>query len=100
MVNNKIKDPKRRKIQKRQMPLLSTEHELRNYDDALVHYREFQKSGWSAAASRTERIYSQTSMPSSLLEDSLFIEKMIPDELHCLLNETRVKICVIYFLDF
>lgn len=94
MVNNKIKDPKKRKIHRRQMPLLSTEHELRNYDDALVHYSEFQKSGWSAAASRTDRVYSQTSMPSSLLSDSLFIEKMLPDELHCLLNETRVKISV------
>lgn len=90
MVNHKIKDPKKRKIQRRQMPLLSSEHELRNYNDAVVHFEEYQKSGWSAAASRTERICSQTCMPSDLLEDSFFIDKMIPDELHCILNETRV----------
>ena len=91
MVNNKVKDPKKRRIQKRQMPLMSTEHELRNYSDAVGMFSVFQKSGWSAAVSRTERVCSQTCMPSDLLADSLFIDKMIPDELHCILNETRVK---------
>ena len=72
------------------MPPLSTNHELRNYTDAVAMYSEFQRSGWSAAASRSERICSQTSMPSALLAGALFIDKMIPDELHCILNETRV----------
>ena len=78
MVNNKIKDPKKQKIQKRQMPPLSSQHELRNYTDAVVQFSNFQKSGWSAAASRSSRICSQTSMPSNLLADSLFIDKMLP----------------------
>lgn len=54
-------------------------------------FSEYQNSGWTTECSRSDRVCSQTHAPSNLLEGSPFIDKFLPDELHCILNETRVR---------
>ena len=73
------------------MPDLQKEQNLRNYSDALNMFGTYQKSGWSANEARSDRVCSQTTVPSLLLEGSLFIDCLLPDELHILLNEARVS---------
>ena len=88
---NVLVQGKHKTSKKRQMPDLQIEQNLRNYSDALNMYSTYQKSGWSAKEARSDRVCSQTSVPSPLLEGSLFIDYLLPDELHILLNEARVS---------
>ena len=68
---------------------------LRNYEDALQHFQNYNDLGRTAAISKTDRVYSQTRAPSELLERNVYTDVLKMDSLHLILNTTRVSILII-----